>query len=561
MIRGPQTDFSEYLHRTKYRGPGESFEESASRVAAKLADPEDYHRFREMLVDLRFLPAGRVQASIGSGRSTTAFNCFVSGVLEDSFVDGGGSIMRRAAQAARTMKMGGGIGYDFSTLRPRGDSIRSLGSASSGPVSFMPIFDAIGLATASAGHRRGAQMGVLRVDHPDVLEFVRAKQEPGRLEGFNVSVAATDAFMEALESGGNYDLQFNGKVYDSVPAAEVWEAIMRSTWDWAEPGVLFIDRINRLNPLSYCERIHATNPCGEQPLPPHGACLLGSFNLVRYLTQGDRGASRLDFATLAGDVAVAVRCMDRVVDVSSYPLAAQRSEALAKRRMGLGVTGLANALEAMGLPYGSEGFLGEQHAVFRVLRDEAYLESSRLADERGIFPAFSERYLETEYFDGLPDGVQEAVRENGLRNSHLVSVAPTGTISMAADCVSAGIEPVFAYSTKRAVRTPEGPREFEVRDYGKAFLGVSGRQCHEVTVREHLDVLAVASQYADAAVSKTVNVPAGSDWEAFQEVYRRAWRLGCKGCTTFRVGGSRTALVEAVPEQCSVDQFGNRDCS
>ena len=350
---GPQTLAADSLHAMKYRGPGEDFREAMNRVAFGLKDSDrHYHELRQILLYQRFCPGGRIQSAIGSSRSTTAYNCFVSGTIADSFVEGNGSIMSRAHEAAATMRMGGGIGYNFSTLRPRGDLITKLQSQSSGPVSFMHIFDAVCLATSSSGHRRGAQMGILRIDHPDIEEFIRSKQNDTALQGFNISIATTDEFMEAMIAERDFDLRFAGKVYRTLNAAELWEKVMRSTWDYAEPGVVFIDTIDRMNNLWYCETLAATNPCGEQPLPPFGACLLGSFNLVKYLLPkiAPVGSAQyvFDADQLEEDIPAIVRGMDNVIDRTKYPLAEQKAEALAKRRMGLGVMGLANAIEACG---------------------------------------------------------------------------------------------------------------------------------------------------------------------------------------------------------------------
>lgn len=487
-------------------------------------------------------------------------NCFVSGTIDDSYVDGHGSIMNRAVEAARTMRYGGGIGYDFSTLRPRGSLIRRLQSSASGPVSFMHIFDAVCRATSSSGHRRGAQMGVLRVDHPDILEFVRAKQNQDKLTGFNISVAVTDEFMRAVKADQEFPLRWNGETYRTVRAAELWEAIMRSTWDWAEPGVLFIDRINGQNNLGYCETIAATNPCGEQPLPPYGACLLGSFNLVKYLCPKDDHWG-FDWDQFDKDIPVVVRAMDNVVDRARYPLREQEIEAQSKRRMGLGVTGLANALEAMGLLYGERSFVVVMEQILEVLRDGAYAASAELAREKGPFPKFDrDGYLNSPFVGGLPEGTLQAIYRHGIRNSHLTSIAPTGTISLCADNVSSGIEPVFAYSVDRTYIGPEGERQVSIEDYAFRELGVRGRQCSEVGVDEHLAVLTAAYRFVDSAVSKTCNVPSDTSWETFKDLYLRAWAGGCKGCTTFRLGGRRGAMmVEAA--SCRVDPVtGRKEC-
>jgi ribonucleoside-diphosphate reductase alpha chain len=560
---GPQTAFAEQLHAEKYRASGESFKEAMNRVAAALTDNEkDFRAFRDILADQRFMPAGRVQAAVGATRRTTAYNCFVSATIQDTFVDGPDSIMGCASQAATTMRMGGGIGYDFSSLRPRGDLIRKLQSKSSGPVSFMEIYDAVGRATSSAGHRRGAQMAVLRVDHPDIEEFIHAKQKPGNLTGFNVSVGITDDFMLSLYTGKPFELKWGGRVYGEVDAAQLWEMIMRGTWDWAEPGVLFIDTINQMNNLYYCETIAATNPCGEQPLPPYGACLLGSFNLARYVSNGG-----FDWEFFRRDIPIAVRAMDRVTDVSLYPLPEQAAEAASKRRMGLGVTGLSNACEAVGHAYGSAGFIAMEARILDMLRDESYQASMELAKERGAFPLFDETlYPAGKFVQTLPKELQKDIAKYGIRNSHLTSIAPTGTISMTADNVSSGIEPVFALRSNRIVNMAQGVREVVVEDYALMKWGVEGKTCDKVTVQEHVDVLVTAAERVDSAVSKTCNVPSDISWSDFKGVYEQAYVRGAKGCTTYRVGGKREGILTAANDNdagaaCVYDPAtGTRSC-
>lgn len=582
-VSGPQLPYSQELHAQKYRGEGEGFREAMSRVAGALQDNDvHYHEFRDILLDMRFLPAGRVQSAMGSARQVTPYNCYVSGTIEDSFVEGHGCIMDRAKEAATTMRMGGGIGYDFSTLRPRGDSIRKLRSHSSGPISFMEVFDAICRCVASSGHRRGAQMGVLRVDHPDIEEFIDAKQNQTRLTGFNISIAITDEFMQAVEDGKSFMLRWGGRDYREVDARSLWEKIMRSTWDWAEPGVLFIDAINRENNLWYCEKIAATNPCGEQPLPPFGACLLGSFNLVRYVGRvPETDAFFFDMDQFKADIPVVVSAMDNVVDRAIYPLPEQKQEALNKRRMGLGVTGLANAGEALGFEYGSAEFLEFTEQVLTVLRDEAYTASALRAAQKGAFPLFQpELYLKGEFISRLPDRVKDLIRKHGIRNSHLTSIAPTGTISLCADNVSSGIEPVFAYSFDRTVIEFTGPRIETVTDYGAREFGVRGKVSSRVTAQEHVAVLALCQSLVDSAVSKTCNVGPEVGWDEFKEIYLQAWRSGAKGCTTFRANGKRAGILNvkeddsqqeredvagvATPEPaaaCRIDpETGRREC-
>ena len=359
--------------------------------------------------------------------------------------------MGAACNAAETMRRGGGIGYDFSRIRPRGDLIKSLDSKSSGPVSFMGIFDSVCQTIASSGHRRGAQMGVLRIDHPDILDFIRAKRNSDKFTGFNISVGITDAFMEALNSNSDYTLFFDGHKRGSLSAKMVWDEIMNSTWDWAEPGVLFIDQINKMNNLYYCETIEATNPCGEQPLPPYGACLLGSFNLTKYVIENEYDHNTFDYAQMSADIKEVVRAMDNVVDRTIYPLKEQEDEARNKRRMGLGVTGLANAGEMLGYLYGTDKFLAWMEAVFKTLRDECYRTSANLAKEKGTFPLYTEQYLDSYFINTLSPDVIDLIKENGMRNSHLTSIAPTGTISLCADNVSSGIEPVFSHYYDRTI--------------------------------------------------------------------------------------------------------------
>jgi len=559
---GPTLTISEETHAKKHRLEGESFYEAQTRIANALKDShEHFSAFRGILLNQRFMGAGRVQSAVGAPREVTAFNCFVSGTLEDS-LDG---IMHRATEAAFTMKAGGGIGYDFSTLRPRGDRIVSLGSRSSGPISFMGIFNAICSTIASAGHRRGAQMAVMRVDHPDIEEFVRAKQNDTELKGFNMSLGITDKFMQCVKDDTPFDLVFEGKVYDTISARNLYEEIMRSTWDWAEPGFLLIDRINEMNNLWYCETIAATNPCGEQPLPPYGACLLGSFNLVKYLKPRGKGFA-FDFAQFEADIPVVVRAMDNIHDIAKFPLPEQRTESHNKRRMGLGYTGLANAGELCGNAYGSEGFLKWSDRVMKTLRDCVYHASIDLAAEKGSFPALDkEKYCLGGFIKTLPKVIRERIQKHGIRNSHLLSIAPTGTLSLTADNVSSGAEPVFAHEYSRIIQSFDGPETEVVQDWAYREHGLKGRTATECTAQEHLAVLALATKYVDSAVSKTINVDPNMPWEEFTDVYMQAWEMGCKGVTTFNPSGKRFGILNASPtdkpEACFIDEAtGSKTC-
>jgi len=564
FMYGPRLKISEEIHATKYRLDGETFYDCCNRQAATLGDDDTHRRtYKEILLDQRFMPAGRVQAAIGSPRVVTPWNCFVSQTITDSFT----GIMKTARDAGETMRLGGGIGYDFSTLRPKGSLIKSLGSSSSGPVSFMDIFDAICGTISSAGHRRGAQMGVLRVDHPDILEFIHAKRNENRLTRFNISVGITDEFMHAVKDGNTFSLKWRGKVYSKVDARNLWDEIMRSTWDWAEPGVLFIDRINEMNNLWYCETISATNPCGEQPLPPYGACLLGSFNLVKYI--GTDGEFMYD--KLREDIPHVVMAMDNIIDVGVYPLSNQEEEGKNKRRMGLGVTGLANAIERIGAPYGTKEFVKCAGLILKIIRDESYRASALLAKEKGAFPLYDERYLKGKFVQQLPNDIKDIIRRNGIRNSHLTSIAPTGTISLSADNISSGIEPVFTHSYERTIQTEEGQIIESVTDFAFREWGQEGRTANTISVDEHLDVLIECQKYVDSACSKTCNVGEGVGWDDFKGIYMRAWEEGAKGCTTFRASGKRYGILNETkkdePEEKKVDacfinqETGQPECS
>ena len=575
---GPQTEAADAIHAMKYRGERETFRDAMNRVAAALADDDGhYHRCRDILLDQRFCPGGRIQGGAGSAKNVTLLNCFESGGITDSFTDGEGSIMQRAHEAAKTMRMGGGIGYNFSTLRPKGALIKRLMSQASGPVSFMRIYNEICLVTASSGHRRGAQMAAMRVDHPDIAEFVACKHDNTSFTGFNTSVLITDEFMEAVLAGKSFSLRFGGDVYQEIDAGELWETIMRSTWDYAEPGIIMIDRMNGMNNLSYCEEIIGTNPCGEVPLPAFGACLLGSINLPKYLTRQPVAVDRLtdrphswyslDEARIEHDLRDIIPMMDNVIDKSEYPLPEQAAEHRSKRRMGIGVMGLANALEALGLPYGSPGFLEREASLMRRIVNACYRASIELARVKGHFQLFNPRFLDSKFVmsDAIDDDVRDGIRQYGIRNSHLTSIAPTGTISQAADNVSGGIEPVFAYSTQRPINTPEGPVIVTIEDYGVKFLGVEGRRASEVTAKEHVAVATMAQRYVDQAISKTCNVTGAMPWTDFKDLYVDAWKSGAKGMTTFNADGKRMALLTAKDNAegatCRIDQTtGNREC-
>ncbi len=541
-------------------------EDSWRRVAKALAavekDPAAWEdKFYAALEDFKFLPAGRILAGAGTERSVTMFNCFVMGTIADSLP----SIFQNLKEAALTMQQGGGIGYDFSTIRPKGAPVHGVAADASGPLSFMDVWDAMCRTIMSAGSRRGAMMAVLRCDHPDIEDFIVAKQDPARLRMFNLSVLITDAFMAAVKGGLKWDLVFDGVVFRTVDARQLWDRIMRSTYDFAEPGVIFIDRINARNNLNYIEKIAATNPCGEQPLPPYGACLLGSVNLARLVSDPFGKKARLDEGALAGLVTTAVRMMDNVVDASRFPLPEQRAEALAKRRIGLGVTGLADALLMLGLRYGSEDAAAQTEAWLKAIAEAAYLASAQLAQEKGAFPLFDrDKFLAGETMQAMKAEVRAAVKKHGIRNALLTSIAPTGTISLYAGNVSSGIEPVFAYAYSRKVLQKDGSRtEEEVEDYAvqmwHSMFGDKALPDYFVNAQtlaplDHVRMQAAAQKWVDSSISKTINCPEDISFQDFKQVYMAAWDQGCKGCTTYRpnkVTGSVLSVSEkseAMPE-------------
>lgn len=542
-------------------------EDTWRRIATSLAsvekDPKTWEKkFYGALEDFKFLPAGRITAGAGTGRTVTLFNCFVMGTIPDSMA----GIFDMLKEAALTMQQGGGIGYDFSTIRPRGADVKGVAADASGPLSFMDVWDAMCRTIMSAGSRRGAMMATMRCDHPDIEDFITAKSDAARLRMFNVSVLVTDAFMEAVKNDGSWELKFGDKIYKTVEARDLWNKIMKSTYDYAEPGVIFIDRINQMNNLGYCESIAATNPCGEQPLPPYGACLLGSINMARLVDNAFEDGAVLNEDKLAELVALAVRMMDNVVDASRFPLEAQAREAEQKRRIGLGVTGLADALLMVGLKYGTDEAAAQTEKWMKLIARASYLASVDLAKEKGAFPLFdAEGYLSSGNMKQMDDDVRAEIAEHGIRNALLTSIAPTGTISLYAGNVSSGIEPVFAYAYKRKVLQKDGSRtEEEVVDYavqmwrekkGDAELPDYFVNAQTLEPSAHVKMQAAAQKWIDSSISKTINCPEDISFDDFKDVYMAAWDQGCKGCTTYRpndVTGSVLSVSEEsekAPEQ------------
>jgi len=520
----------------------DSWQRVAKALAAQESDPDAWaQKFYNALEDFKFLPAGRILAGAGTGRSVTLFNCFVMGTIPDSM----GGIFENLKEAALTMQQGGGIGYDFSTIRPKGADVKGVAADASGPLSFMDVWDAMCRTIMSAGSRRGAMMATLRCDHPDVEDFIEAKQDPVRLRMFNLSVLVTDDFMAAVKADADWPLVFDGQTYKTLSARALWDRITRATYEFAEPGVIFIDRINQQNNLAYCETIAATNPCGEQPLPPYGACLLGSINLAKLVADSYDEAATLDETALDDLVRVAVRMMDNVVDASRFPLEQQRAEALAKRRIGLGITGLADALLMIGLRYGSDAAAAKTETWLHQIARSAYLASADLAAEKGAFPLYDrDQFLASGALANMDADVKAAIHAKGIRNALLTSIAPTGTISLYAGNVSSGVEPVFAYAYKRKVLQKDGSRtEEEVVDYavrlwrekfGEAPLPDHFVDAQNLHPLEHVKMQAAAQKWVDSSISKTINCPEDISFADFKEVYSAAWESGCKGCTTYR---------------------------
>jgi ribonucleoside-diphosphate reductase alpha chain len=578
------TDISRHIWDSKYRfrredGAGDGcIEDTWRRVARALSSAEPHDRdawesrFHAALEDFRFLPGGRILAGAGTGHRVTLFNCFVMGRIEDS-MDG---IFEALKEGAVTMQQGGGVGYDFSTLRPSGAPAQSVGVTASGPVSFMHIWDAMCATILSTGARRGAMMATLRCDHPDILDFVRAKRDPAKLRHFNLSVLVTDAFMQAVAEDADWPLVFppggesGSCVYRTLRARDLWQEIMQATYGYAEPGVLFIDHINSQNTLWYAETLAATNPCGEIPLPHYGACNLGSINLTRFVRNPFTPAASFDFNALGNTVPVAVRMMDNVCDVSRFPLERQAQAVHATRRLGLGLTGLGDALIMLGIRYDSEAALQTASSIMQRICETAYRASIELAREKGAFLTLDRcKHVEGVFIRHLPEDIRNGILKHGIRNSHLTAIAPTGTISLLASNVSSGLEPVFQYDYQRRIIEADGtPREYPVTDFAYAqFRKLHGQDAPlpdtfvtagEISPYRHLDMQAALQPWVDNAISKTIIVPADYPFAEFKSLYEYAFEKGLKGCTTFRpnpvTGQVLVSAEETASMCCSVER-------
>jgi ribonucleoside-diphosphate reductase alpha chain len=532
--------------------------ERVARTAASVEPEQQAHwqnSFYDLLQGFKFLPGGRILAGAGTGRRVTLANCFVMGAIGDAM----DAIFDALREGALTMQSGGGVGYDFSTLRPRGADAVGTGNIASGPVAFMHLWDAMCAAVCATGSRRGAMMAVLHCAHPDVREFMQAKSRPDELTHFNCSLGITDAFIRAVDTGAEWDLTFPAatpphRVFRREPAADLWHTLMACAYHHSEPGVLFLDRINRANNLWYCEQIKATNPCGEAPLPPYGACILGSFNLAAFVRKPFTEAASFALDELQNAVPLATRLLDNMVDVSYYPLAAQAQQAKSTRRLGLGVTGLADALIMLGLPYDSEQARALAAQVMRTIQQIAYQTSTQLGLDKGVFELFdAQRLLAAPGPAALPADVQADIKRHGLRNSHLTAVAPAGTISLLANNVSSGIEPVFAAYAQRNIRNRMGELQaFDVEDHAHATWRRQASSstpppafvtATELTPEAHLAMQAAVQPHVDQAVAKTINLPEDYPYDSFEKIFRRAYELGLKGCTTYRPTAKRESVL------------------
>ena len=549
----------------------ETVEDTWRRIANALAGPEmDQEKwsqeFYTALEDFKFIPAGRIVAGAGTGRNVTLSNCFTMGTIPDS-MDG---IFSHLREAALTMQAGGGIGYDFSTIRPKGSHVKGVDSDASGPLTFMDCWDSMCRTVMSAGSRRGAMMATMRCDHPDIEDFIAAKRDPARLRMFNVSVLVTDSFMQAVQADADWNLIFEGKIYKTVKALDLWNKIMESTYAYAEPGVIFIDRVNSMHNIWWMEQVATTNPCGEKPMGPYASCLLGSINLVKFVEKEPSCYLDFNYKELARIVRIAIRMMDNVIEAGKFPLPEQERKAKEDRQLGLGVTGLANALMMLRYRYGSDDAVAFTDLVMKCITQNAYRASIELAKEKGSFPTLDrEKFLESGFMQSMSMDIRREISKHGIRNALLTSIAPTGTISLYAGNVSSGIEPVFAHSYTRKVLQPDGSKtEERVVDYAVAeFERLHPGQdlpdyfvtAQDLSPMDHVRMQAAAQRWVDSSISKTVNVPEDISFEDFKEVYIEAYHSGCKGCTTYRPNDVTGSVLSVEPKKEEAPDLSDED--
>lgn len=587
---------SEYVWDHKYRYRlhqtliDQTIEDTWARVANATASVEIkahqknwQQQFYDILEDFQFLPGGRILSGAGTQQKVTLFNCFVMPILEDSIP----GIFDALKEGALTLQQGGGVGYDFSMLRPRGFSIQQAGATASGPVSFMHIWDAMCGTMLTSGARRGAMMAVLRCDHPDIEEFITAKSSANALRHFNLSVLVTNRFMQAVENDSDWDLVFpyhhqsdvkeqslsqcdiaqatESQVVRRVKARTLWLKIIKAAYDYAEPGVLFEDTINLQNNLWYREWIVATNPCGEIPLPAYGACNLGALNLTQFVLNPFEEHAKIDWEKLEKTTMIATRFLDNIIDVSDYPLKAQQNESLATRRIGLGITGLGDLFVMLNIRYGSEVSLQLARQIMKIVSETTWQTSIELANERGSFPLFqANKYLAGNFVKSLSSDIQSQIKKNGMRNSHHNTIAPTGTISLLANNISNGLEPIFMPFYERVVRTADGDeKKFLVRDYAISAWKKHNKEIdyppawtdtHKLTAEDHLNIQAAVQPYIDNAISKTINLPRDYPFEKLHNVYKQAYELGLKGCTIYRPNSIRGSVLNIVDKEDDVDR-------
>lgn len=557
-----ELEYYDRLHKQKYRDKEQTREQHNLQLASNLATGDNSQHFFDIynaIKNNRFIAAGRIQAALGATeREVSPFNCSVSQKIEDN-ID---SIYKALHMSAKILRLGTGIGYNFSHLRPKGALVKKLQTESSGPVSYMELFNTSAALIASSGHRRGAQMGIINVDHPDIELFIDAKMEKNKFRYFNFSVGITEDFMHYVRENGNWQLIFNGEIYKELPAAYLWEKIVRNAYESAEPGLVFLDKMNEYNNLWYCEHIEATNPCSEQPLPEYGLCTLGSFNLMGYI-YFDNGKYHFNLKQYEYDIKNIIEAYDNIFDKAVYAIPEHKEEALNKRRIGLGLTGISNAIELLigEASYGNEQFCEILNYLSGVLNYNAYATSVELSQKRGAFPLYNNKYLDGKFIKTLPDWLQSRIYNYGIRNSHLISYAPCGTISQIVGNVSSGVEPIFYHKIERDVFMKDGLEKLTLQDYNYREFNFKGKTLEECSIQDHLNVTKICQSHCDSAVSKTINVPESCSYKDYERIYQDAYGLNLKGITVFRPTELRGAVIRPsepkqteLPLECDGDR-------